>query len=175
MTKKTMPITQTQIQRLLAQLYCLDDNDNIIFLCDNNILLSPFAESYLKVLCREVGIKWNIFSTSLNNSESESENTLAIEEASKLGIDLSSHGKQQDSSISPSCGKTLLFTFDNENHTDIEITPATTFNLCHFIPRGLGSYQTIDSSTDDDIEDIKHCYLLIAEALKNIFEHYRVL
>ena len=170
-----MPITQTQIQRLLAQLYCLDDNDNIAFLCDDNILLGPFAESYLSALCSEVGLEWHISSAGLNKPDDGKQVALAIEAASKLGIDLSSHGKQQYRSISPSCGKTLLFTFGNENHTDIEIAPASTFNLCHFIPKGLGSYQTIDSSTDDDIEHIKHCYLLIAEALKNIFEHYRVL
>jgi protein-tyrosine-phosphatase len=164
---------QKEMNRLLTQLYCLDNAVNICFVCADNNVLSPFAQHYLDVLCKEVGIDWAVSSSGINASPRK--DIACLNAAKKLGIDLSQHNTENLSESSLKNDYNIFFTFNEEIKQIVDNNRVQTFDLSHFIPKGLGSYHEIRTPNSDKQQPFDKCYLLIAEALKHIFEQYRAL
>lgn len=174
---KSVPTNSSEMNRLMTQLYCLERCVTIQFICRDNLIRSPFAENYLKTLCSEVNLPWSIMSFGFIDDNKQTNLTNSNKAASQVGVDLSHHKTNLITQSKIDTSEVIVFIFDEESHRLLNrcYSQDSLFNLSHFIPKGLGEQREIIEPSEKDILALKHCYLLIAEALKNIFENYRML
>jgi len=160
-----------EMRRLMSCLYG-SEQVTIKFICYGNIMRSPLAAQSLKLLCKQVGLTWNIDSFGFHQNQARTSPIECIQEAKKLGIDLQSHRSKWLSQADIDIERDILFIFDakNKNILDSYYNTRHVFNLAHFIPSGLGAHLEIHDPYGQGNEVTKKCYLLIVEAVKNIFE-----
>ena len=174
--KKILPnnsITSTEMNRLISLLYtapCI----SIKFVCYGNIMRSPMAHKTLQTLCDQVNLDWHIDSFGFHQNENRRSPIECINGAKNIGIDLDSHRSQwlKQSEINPDTD--IIFIFDERNSAllDSFYDCKYVFNLAHFVPTGLGLHQEIADPYGNGDEAVKYCYLLVVEAVKNVFEQY---
>jgi protein-tyrosine-phosphatase/predicted ATP-grasp superfamily ATP-dependent carboligase len=166
-----------QMDKLMALLYSLGDHITIHFVCYGNIMRSPMAEHYLQILCAEVGLNWHISSSGFHQAEHRDSPQVCQKVARTMGVNLLEHRSTWLKQRHIAKKTHIIFVFDRHNTIGFKeaYQGQHVFNLAHFIPPGLGVHQAIDDPYGKGEPAVQRCYLLIAEAVKNIFEQYRVL
>lgn len=158
---------------LLKKLH-ISRKPSIKFVCYGNIMRSPFAKHVLQLICKQTDLNWEVDSFGFHTNENRKSPQECIDAASKLGIDLQQHRSSclRQKHIVPN--NDIIIVFDNKNLLKISTSYETehVFNLADFIPHGLGSFNEIEDPYGKGAEATEFCYLLISEAIKNIFEQY---
>lgn len=163
----------SEMNRLMALLY-VAPIVSIKFVCYGNIMRSPMAHKTLQTLCDQVDLDWHIDSFGFHQNENRQSPIECIKGAKNIGINLDTHRSQwlKQSAIDPA--DDIIFIFDERNSELLSsfYDCKYVFNLAHFIPSGLGQHNEIADPYGNGDEAVKYCYLLVVEAVKNIFEQY---
>ncbi|GGF65619.1 arsenate reductase/protein-tyrosine-phosphatase family protein [Alteromonas lipolytica] len=172
-------VKENQEHHMLALqrvLYTLEGTGRLVFVCYGNIMRSPLAAAFAKIFISNTHLDFTVDSYGFHQNEKRPSPVECITMAAQLGIDLELHRSklllQQDLSDND-----IVFIFDQKNQSNIDkyYDIEHVFNLAHFIPPGLGYHEQIDDPYGGGEAAVKHCYHLIIEALKNIFERYLML
>ena len=170
LSKQTSTI---EMNRLMSLLY-IAPQISIKFVCYGNIMRSPMAHQTLQTLCDQVDLHWHVDSFGFHQNEHRQSPIECINGAKNIGIELSTHRSQwlKQSSINPD--DDIIFIFDERNTELLSsfYDCKNVFNLANFVPSGLGQHQEIADPYGNGDEAVKYCYLLVVEAVKNIFEQY---
>ena len=162
-----------QMRSLMTYLYT-SKAPSIKFVCYGNIMRSPMAKESLSLLCEQVNLDWRVDSYGFHQNENRPSPTECIEEAAKLGIDLSVHRSKCLRQSHLDSDTSVVFVFDDKNMDKLAryYQAEYVFNLAWFIPQGLGKHTEIADPYGKGNKATAFCYLLIVEAIKNIFEDY---
>lgn len=162
-----------EMQRLLRHLH-VNPSVNIKFVCYGNIMRSPLAKEALALLCKQVDLPWSIDSFGFHQIEERSSPIECLEQASNIGIDLNIHRSKclRQKHIDEETDLVIVFDSKNIGKLRSYYKLENIYNLADFIPLGLGRYDEISDPYGQGSEATAKCYLLIVEALKNIFEQY---
>jgi protein-tyrosine-phosphatase/predicted ATP-grasp superfamily ATP-dependent carboligase len=162
-----------QLQGLLTYLYT-SPRPSIKFVCYGNIMRSPMAKESLSLLCEQVKLDWDVDSFGFHQNEKRASPIECIEEAAKLGIDLRNHRSKCLRQTHLDSESSVIFVFDDKNMDKIDryYKAEHVYNLAWFIPQGLGRHKEITDPYGKGNNATAFCYLLIVEAIKNIFEAY---
>lgn len=170
--KKPLQLT-SEINRLMTMLY-VTPTVSIKFVCADNLVMSPMAHKTLQSLCNQVDLDWHLSSFGFDHNENRQCPIESIKAAKNIGIDLNSHRSRwfKQSEISPD--KDIVFIFNKRNRALLSsfYDCKNVFNLADFVPSGLGQHREIFEPCGDGDNVVKNCYMIVVEAVKNIFEHY---
>lgn len=165
-----------EIQRLLRSLYVNEGDGKLLFVCYGNIMRSPLAEKFTKLIVDNTQLKFNVESYGFHQNEGRRSPDVCVSMANELGIDLSNHSSSwlQQKHIGD---RDIIFVFDRKNELLLTkyYQAKYVFNLASFIPEGMGVHFEIKDPYGKGDEATRQCYQLIIEAIKNVLEHYLML
>ncbi|NVK54888.1 MAG: ATP-grasp domain-containing protein [Alteromonadaceae bacterium] len=168
--------SDTILLPLLRALYALEGEGRLVFVCYGNIMRSPLAAQFSSIFLLNTGLDFTVDSFGFHQHENRQSPPECIAAARFLGIELTEH-RSKRLLQSHLTDKDIVFIFDQKNQFTIDkyYKIKYVFNLADFIPAGYGNYDEISDPYGNGQDAVHRCYLLIIEALKNIFENYLVL
>jgi len=167
---------EKQMLTLQKCLYTLEGKGRLVFVCYGNIMRSPLAAAFTNIFIENTGLQFKVDSYGFHQNEHRQSPPECITGAAQLGIDLNQHRSKL--LLQKHLTKNdIVFIFDEKNQGFMNkyYSAEHVFNLAEFIPTGLGIYHEIDDPYGGGEQAVKHCYKLIIEALKHIFERYLML
>jgi protein-tyrosine-phosphatase/predicted ATP-grasp superfamily ATP-dependent carboligase len=173
LSRKKFVEQREKLNDLLAILYSAEC-PSIKFVCYGNIMRSPMAKESLNLLANQALLGWDIDSYGFHQNEDRVSPKECIEEAAKLGIDLSKHRSKCLRQSHLNAKEAIIFVFDEKNMNKLTsyYQADHVYNLAWFIPQGLGQHKEIEDPYGQGNEATAYCYLLVVEAVKLIFEEY---
>ncbi|GBL04229.1 ATP-grasp domain-containing protein [Glaciecola sp. KUL10] len=171
--RRSNVIQQEKLRKLLTAIYAAR-TPSIKFVCYGNIMRSPMAKESLRLLTNQAKLGWDIDSYGFHQNENRKSPDECIEEAAKLGIDLSEHRSKCLRQSNIDIENTIIFVFDDKNMDKLAryYKVESVFNLAWFVPSGLGRHNEIEDPYGKGNAATAYCYLLVVEAVKLIFEEY---
>ncbi|MDC8830345.1 arsenate reductase/protein-tyrosine-phosphatase family protein [Alteromonas gilva] len=168
--------SNTSMNALLRALYTLEGQGRLVFVCYGNIMRSPLAAEFSAIFLRNTQLHFTVDSFGFHQHEDRQSPQECIAAARFLGIDLTTH-RSKRLLQSHLTDNDIVFIFDQKNQHNIDkyYDVKYVFNLADFVPAGLGQFNEITDPYGSGQEAVNRCYLLIIEALKNVFERYLVL
>lgn len=159
-----------ELMQLLRHVEC----PSFKIVCYGNIMRSPFAEMYLKKICSEEKLHWQIesYGFHINSDRKSPEECVSV--GKEMQIDLSEHRSKwlRQEHI---CDNDIVIIFDESNKDKIDryYKADKVFNLAHLIPADIGQFKSIDDPYGKGEQAVRQCYIHIASALDSIVKTFK--